>query len=68
MKEDLKVSDLNFYNMAEDSNWLSRALNTTDAEIKEEVQANRPLTKEEFRVFKENGRSSKAVVLVKYAE
>ena len=65
LKHNGKVS-VSSYNMAERASWLARTFDTTDAELKSEIGpgGDRPMSKEEFQVFKNNGNPSKAVVLV----
>lgn len=66
LKKPLKVDDVVLHNMAERSTWLSRTFETDDAELKSEITrgAYAPMSKEEFRVFRANGKPSNAVVLV----
>lgn len=54
------------YNMAERSSWLARAFDTTEADFKAEVSADpqAPVSKEQYRVFRENGKPSRGVVVV----
>ncbi len=60
-----KVS-ITTHNMAERASWLARAFETTDAELKTEIGrgGDAPMSKSEFQIFKNNGKPSKAVVLV----
>ena len=63
LKSRYQVSDVDSYNMAERANWLARTFDTADAELKTEIVRGGPMSKNEFQVFKENGKASKAVVL-----
>lgn len=58
--------DVKTFNMAERANWLARAFNTEEAELKKEIGqgGDAPLSNDELQIFKSNGRPSKAVVLV----
>ena len=51
--------------MAERSSWLGRMFETDDAQLKNEIRrgADAPMSQEEFRVFRESGKPSVAVVL-----
>lgn len=67
LKAELAVTDVDTYNMAENSNWLARTFNTRDAELKS-VFARRgepvPVTNSEYHLIREVGGPSEAVVLV----
>ncbi len=53
------------YNMAERSSWLAKAFDTADAELKYEIGHDyKTMSKQEFQIFRDNGKPSKAVVLV----
>jgi len=64
----LNVKDFTIHNMAERSTWLSRMFETDDAVLKTEISENPdlPMSKTEFKVFKDNGEPSSSVVLVIY--
>lgn len=64
LKNSLKVSDVDSYNMAERASFVARMFNSTDAELKTELSRGGDVSREEFQVFKDNGKPSKAVVLV----
>ena len=63
---DLKVSTINTYNMAETTNWLARTMKTDDAELKSvfSKEAAIPLRREDFNIIVNEGAPSKAVVVV----
>ena len=65
LKGPLGVDDVVTYNMAERSTWLGRMFETDDAELKSEITrgVHAEMSRDEFRVFKENGKPSSAVVL-----
>ncbi len=64
-KKPMKISSFKKHNMAERSSWLSQAFETSDAVLKEEIIRgdNVPMSKNEFRVFRKEGKPSKVVVL-----
>jgi hypothetical protein len=67
-KDNFKLTKVSTFNMAESSNWLTRALTTDDAELKSFFikRATPPIAREDFVFIKKNGGLSKAaVVLVK---
>lgn len=70
LKDNLNISSIvQTHNMAERPSWFAKAFNTTDAELKEATNRQKPVVKEEeYRVFKENGRPSVAVVVIKRKE
>ncbi len=53
--------------MAEKSNWLARAFNTQDAELKSlfSKEAAGPITNDDFDIIKENGDAGSVVILIK---
>ena len=65
LNKSLKVGKVEVYNMADRASWLARKFDTTDAELKAEIGrgGDRPMSKDEFQVFKDHGEASKAVVL-----
>lgn len=67
LKQDLAVNHVDTYNMGERTNWLARAFHSAETELKSlfSKEASVPMTNEEFQVFKEQGDSSKAVILIK---
>ena len=53
--------------MSKSSNWLSRVFQTKDSQLKAMISDNNAetsLMKEEFRVYKDKGAPSKAVIVV----
>jgi hypothetical protein len=66
LRSPLKVSDISAHNMAKRSTWLSRTFGTKDAELKEEITkgTDAPMSKEQFQVFKDQGKPSTAVLQV----
>lgn len=64
--KDLKVGDVDTYNMAERASWLGRTFHTDNAELKEEIGrgGDSPMSTREFQIFKDKGAASKAVLLV----
>lgn len=67
LKEAMKVSDVDTYNMAEDSNWLAKTFNTTDAELKAMFQkknASIPITNAEHQIIRNEGGPSVAMIVV----
>ncbi len=66
LKKNLGITQFNTYNMAERASWLSRSLNLDDAKLKSEIThgSNQPMSKEAFKIFRDNGQASRAVVLV----
>ncbi|MBY0472559.1 hypothetical protein K2X30_15450 [bacterium] len=69
LKDNLNSSaKVDKYNMAERTNWLSKTLNTREAELKDTIASGNnqvEFSKQEFLLFKNNGGPSKAVVVVK---
>ena len=65
IEKPLGFTDITIHNMAERSTWLSRMFETNDAELKNEITkgSDSPMSKEEFKTFKDNGKPSVAVVL-----
>jgi len=65
LKKPLNVPSVVVHNMAERSTWLGRMFGTNDAELKSEITRgpNAPMSQEEFRVFRDNGKPKTAVVL-----
>ncbi len=65
LEDNLKVRDIETYNMAKRANWISRAFKADDAEMKTEVvqSGDRQLSKEEFQVFKDQGKASSVGVI-----
>jgi hypothetical protein len=70
LKDIHKIQKTVVYNMAEKSSWLSKKFDTEDSRLKSEIVGgdNAPMSKEEYRVFKENGRVSTVIVstILKY--
>lgn len=67
LKDQVKANSVTTFNMAQTSNWLSRAFNTKDAELKSQFAkkgAPLPVTNAEFLVIRNEGGPSKAVVVV----
>ncbi|MGE4234379.1 MAG: hypothetical protein AB7F43_13715 [Bacteriovoracia bacterium] len=66
LKKNLEASYVQSFNMAQRSNWLSRFFETPDAQLKTHFyeNSNELMTKEEFRIFRDNGDVSTAVILV----
>lgn len=67
----LDISDVDTYNMAENSNWLARTMNTKDAELKSIFSKKgeaAPVTDAEFRVIRNVGSPMEAVVVVERSE
>ncbi len=60
-----KSADVVLHNMAERSTWLGRMFESDDALLKSEIQrgADAPMSQEEFRVFRDSGKPSVAVVV-----
>lgn len=69
LADQLDVSEVEVFNMAEKSNWLARTFNTDEAELKSvfSMEGGAPMSSEEFQVFKTKGQASKAVLLVRHA-
>jgi hypothetical protein len=66
LKTDFAVSDVDTFNMAENSNWLARTFNTKEAELKSvfgRKGASTPIKNSEYMVIKETGGPSEAVVI-----
>lgn len=65
LKDDLDLGNTDTFNMAEKSNWLARAFETSDAELKslfgEKIDS--PVRSEDFQLIKKHGQPSKAVVV-----
>lgn len=67
LDKQLQVTDVDTYNMAEDSNWLAKTLNTDDAELKSiftKRGSRTPVTNAEFHLIRNEGGPSEAVVVV----
>jgi hypothetical protein len=66
LKNELMVpANVNTYNMAETSNWISRTMRTNDAELKSVFEGNKaPLARAEFDTIGRDGGPSKAVIVV----
>ena len=67
LRNEYQISDIESFNMAEKSNWLARAFNTKDAELKSMFsrEASVPITNDDFEVIKENGEAGSVVILIK---
>ncbi len=65
LKDDLDVSRVSTYNMAETSNWMARTLRTDDAELKSifSKEGSAPIMREDFNTITKEGAPSKVVVL-----
>ncbi len=71
LKDSLEVSDVDSYNMAEKSNFFSRAFNTKDADLKSmftEAGAPANVEPQEFVIVQKKGGPSKAVILIQPLE
>ena len=67
LSDELKVSRIETYNMAEDANWFARTFGTTDADLKSvfgKKGAQAPVTNSEYLVVKNEGGASKAIVMI----
>jgi hypothetical protein len=67
MKNELNLSDIKTYSMAEKTNWFARAFNTKDAELKSlfaQRGAPSDVRVDSFRAVKAHGGPSKAVILL----
>lgn len=64
LRNSLNVRSITQYNMAERANWLARTFDTPDAALKSGIAKDTPLSKEEFRIIRNNGSESKVVVVV----
>ena len=66
LKKNLNVRKVEAFNMASHPNWLSRTFETSDAKLKSEIVKgeNYRMSEESFKVFRDSGDSSKAVILV----
>ena len=62
------ISSLTIYNMAEKSNWLARAFNTRDAELKSLFSKTEvtPVSSDTFEIIKANGAARRAVLVVSH--
>ncbi len=63
----IDVDDYSTYSMAEGSNWLARLFNTESSELKSmfsKKDQNSSLMKEKYRLYRDKGDTSKAVVVV----
>jgi hypothetical protein len=69
VKSDLKISGIEYHNMAKKTGWLARAFNTEDAELKSLfAQRGAPVTSHaEFQALKNAGGPSKALVWIEMA-
>lgn len=67
LKDNLRVSSIvRSHNMAERPSWFAKTLSLSDAELKDATNKEKSIVKEEeYRVFKDNGRPSTAVVVIK---
>jgi hypothetical protein len=70
IKNALKMSGntetVKVFNMADGSNWLARTFRTTEAELDSAfAKRDAEIKREDFKMIKENGAPSKAVILVK---
>lgn len=65
LRRPIDASEVTNHNMAERSNWLSQLFKTDDATLKKELSrsAGVPMSNEEFRLIRENGKPSSAVIL-----
>ena len=68
IEEKISGADVEVYNMAEKTNWLARAFNTEEAELKSMFmrEGEAPITNDEYLAIKNAGAPQKGVVLVKY--
>jgi hypothetical protein len=67
LKTETEVYDVDTYSMAESANWLARTFNTREAELKSifgRTDTDAPIRRSEFRVIRELGAPSRAVVVV----
>lgn len=67
LRNEYQISNIQSYNMAENSNWLARAFNTQDAELKSlfSKEAAGPITNDDFDIIKDNGDAGSVVILIK---
>lgn len=65
LKDNLDLGNTDTFNMAEKSNWLARAFETNDAELKSLFgeKLDSPVRSEDFQLIKKHGQPSKAVVI-----
>lgn len=66
IKNELKVKDVNTYNMAERPNALEKFVNTSDAKVKSTLEATgaAPKTEGEKGLFNQKAQASKAVIMI----
>jgi type IV pilus biogenesis protein CpaD/CtpE len=66
LEDELKISDVQIFNMAKRSNWMARLFNTDDAELKSSMgyQNRGPINDADIQFLKQNGGPSKAAVIV----
>lgn len=67
MNEQLQVSNVETYSMAEKTNWFARAFNTNEAELQSlfsQQGAPQNVDPQEFRIVKKEGGANKAVILI----
>jgi hypothetical protein len=67
LRNEYQISDIESFNMAENSNWLARAFNTQDAELKSlfSKENSGPISNDDFNVIKENGDAGSVIILIK---
>ena len=66
LKDELDVSNTDYFNMAERSNWLARLFRTEDAELKSVfARADTPISDDEFQMIKKHGSPGHAVVVAR---
>lgn len=67
LRNEYQISDIEGFNMAERSNWLARAFNTQDAELKSLFSKDNagPISNDDFNIIKENGDAGSVVILIK---
>ncbi|WP_413290401.1 hypothetical protein [Bdellovibrio sp. HCB337] len=66
IKDELKVKDVNTYNMAERPNALEKFVNTSDAKVKTAMEGSgaAPKTEKEKGLFNQKAQASKAVIMI----
>ena len=67
LEKSYKVDDVSKYNLAERANWLAKAFNTKDAELKSlfTTEKSAPLEHAEFMTIRQHGAPARAVVVIR---
>ncbi len=70
LKKPLNVGDVDTFNMADRASWLARTFDTDEAQLKAEIGrgGDGVMSKEEFQIFRDGGKPSKAVLLIRYED